>query len=99
MASTNIPPQPRIAQNLPLQHPESAWSWRDTYRRAMLEGRKDQIQERVESARQAIKQRIAELDLDPQPHTAECLDLLQAMRFLSLLLSCSATDGGRLLWN
>ena len=64
----------------------------------MLEPVAENAARMIESARQVIQLRMAELEFDSPAVADEPEDLRRALRYLTLLRECFGTEKGRLLW-
>jgi hypothetical protein len=73
-------------------------AWYQAYCAAMLETDPSKIRDGVESARKAIQDRGFELSCSFSANNHESRELDRALRFLNMLLDCSATDDSNILF-
>lgn len=87
-------PEPRRASSS-----FTADSWQLAFFDAVLETNRGRALPLIVRAQSILEQRMSELASDPSDCPAEALDLLNSLTYLGILLDCTSTDLGGLLWD
>ena len=73
--------------------------WYQLYFAAVTEANEGKAVLQIERARQAMQNRLAELQRTGSPDVGELQDLSNAMTYLAILVQHAGREGGNLIWN
>lgn len=76
-----------------------ASGWYQLYFAAVTEANEGKAVLQIDRARQAMQNRLAELQRARRPDGGELQDLNNAMTYLAILLQHVGREGGNLIWN